>query len=71
MALSETEEMVTLQDCEGVRWSDSRKALLVRYEGETEWIPKNCIHDDSECYEPDTEGTLKIPLKLAEEKNFV
>jgi hypothetical protein len=49
---------------------ETEAALLVEIEGETFWIPKSQIHDDSEVYKADTEGTLVIPLWLAEEKGL-
>lgn len=69
--MSDDEYWTTLEDCSGIRWSDSGLALLVNHNDNNVWIPKKCIHDDSECYEPDTEGTLKIPLSIAEEKEMV
>ncbi len=46
------------------------KALLVVVEGEEVWIPKGQIHDDSEVYDEGHEGTLVIPLWLAEAKGL-
>lgn len=64
-------DWTTIEDCEGIKWSESGLALQVEHGGKYYWIPKSCIHDDSDCYKPDTEGTLKIPLDLAEEKELV
>lgn len=50
---------------------DSGKALLCLIDGDDYWIPKSQIHDDSEVYEMETEGTLIIPRWLAEEKGLV
>jgi hypothetical protein len=50
---------------------EKEKALLVEVEGEQIWIPKSQIHDDSEVYKADTEGTLVIPEWLAKEKGLV
>lgn len=55
---------------EGLQWSDSGLALLVRVDGETHWIPDSAIHEDSEVYKPGTEGELVIPQRLAEEKGI-
>lgn len=50
---------------------DSGKALLCKIEEDVEvWIPKSQIHDDSEVYEEGHEGTLVIPLWLAEAKDL-
>jgi hypothetical protein len=66
-----TNHWVTLEDCVGIRWSRSKEALQVEYEDKAYWIPNSCIHDDSECHAPDTEGTLKIPESLAIDKEMV
>lgn len=51
---------------------DSGKALLCVFDtGDEEWIPKSQIDDDSEVWEEGQEGTLVIPLWLAEEKGLV
>lgn len=50
---------------------DSGKALLCKIEEDVEvWIPKSQIDDDSEVYEEGHEGTLVIPLWLAEAKDL-
>jgi hypothetical protein len=50
---------------------DSGKALLCKIEEDVEvWIPKSQIDDDSEVYEEGHEGTLVIPLWLAEKKDL-
>lgn len=59
---------VVIPGCEGK--ADTGKAVLVEHDGATYWIPKKCIHDDSECYSARTSGTLVIPLWLAEEKGL-
>jgi hypothetical protein len=46
------------------------KALCVIVEGEEVWIPKSQIHDDSEVWGAGHEGTLVIPLWLAEAKGI-
>ena len=63
-------ETVQIQNVKAVR--ETEAALLVEVEGEEEiWIPKSQIHDDSEVYKMDTEGTLVIPLWLAEKHGLV
>ncbi len=46
------------------------KALCVVVEGEEVWIPKSAIHDDSEVWKEGQDGTLVIPLWLAEAKGI-
>jgi hypothetical protein len=46
------------------------KALLVVVEGEEFWIPRSAIHDDSEVWDEGHDGTLVIPLWLAEAKGL-
>jgi hypothetical protein len=57
-------EKVQIQDVTVVR--ETEAALLVNIEEEEIWIPKSQIDDDSEVYKIGTEGTLIIPLWLAE-----
>jgi len=59
-------EGVTVQ-----RESASGKALLCSVDGDSHWIPKSQIDDDSEVYEANTEGTLIIPRWLAEKNGMV
>ena len=46
------------------------KALCVVVEGEEVWIPRSQIHDDSEVWDEGHEGTLVVPLWLAEAKGI-
>jgi hypothetical protein len=62
-------ETVQIQNVTAVK--ETEAALLVEVEGEEFWIPKSQIHDDSEVYKMDTEGTLVIPLWLAEKHGLV
>lgn len=57
-------EKFQVQDVKALR--ETEKALLVEIEGEEFWLPKSQIDDDSEVYKEDTEGTLVIPMWLAE-----
>ena len=64
-------ELVTIEDAQGMRLSNSKTALMVEVEGEIHWVPVSLIDDDSECYAPHTDGTLIIPEWLAIEKGLV
>ncbi len=46
------------------------KAILCVIEGEEVWIPQSQIDDESEVWKAGDEGTLVIPLWLAEEKGI-
>lgn len=48
----------------------TEKAILVVVEGEDIWIPRSEIHDDSEVWDEGHDGTLVIPLWLAEQKGI-
>lgn len=61
---------ITFEDAKCVRESGSGRALLVDINGEEHWIPKSLIHDDSEVYKPNTEGTLVIPTWFAEKEGI-
>lgn len=51
---------------------DSGMALLCEFDtGDEAWIPKSQIDDDSDVWEEGQEGTLVIPLWLAEKKSLV
>lgn len=40
-------------------------------DGAIEWIPKSCIHDDSECHELKSgPGKIYVPEWFAEEKGW-
>lgn len=62
-------ETVQIQNVTALK--ETEAALLVEVEGEEFWIPKSQIHDDSEVYKVDTDGTLVIPLWLAEKHGLV
>ena len=66
-----SDDQVEFEDCTVVGESASGLALLIVISGRREWIPKSCIHDDSECYEVGHQGTLVIPESLAVEKRLV
>lgn len=48
----------------------TEKALLVELEGEEKWIPKSCIHDDSEVYDDGHEGELVLKKWFAEKEGL-
>ncbi len=51
-----------------------KKALLVQYEGDEQWIPFSLIHEDSEIYESankGAEGQLAIPEWKAEQLGWL
>ena len=49
----------------------TEKALLCTIDGEDYWIPTSQIHDDSEVYEEDHEGTLVVSEWIAKQKGLV
>jgi len=50
---------------------ETEKALLVEIEGEEVWVPKSVVHDDSEVYAEDDQGTLVVKRWWAREKGLV
>lgn len=53
-------------------FNETARAILVRLrDGEEAWIPKSTIHDDSEVYKDDDEGTLIVSRSIAEDKGLV
>jgi hypothetical protein len=58
-----------IPDAEGCKETD--KALLVQFQsGETAWIPKSHISDDSEVHKEGTKGKLKITEWIAKQKGL-
>lgn len=56
-------------DCAVVHATE--KAILIETdEGEKHWIPKSMLHDDSECFEADTDGDLILVDTIADEKGL-
>lgn len=44
------------------------RAILVKLEtGEEEWIPKSCVHDNSEVWDEGQEGTVVVKTWWAEQ----
>jgi hypothetical protein len=55
----------TLGDGKIVRETD--KAFLVRVDDKEIWVPKSCVHDDSEVYDMENdEGTIVVKRWWAE-----
>lgn len=50
---------------------ETKKALLVRYDGQEIWFPKSVIHDDSEVYEEGGKGTFIVQQWYAEKENML
>lgn len=42
---------------------ESPKALLIRFDGQEMWVPKSCIHDDSEVFDAKDNAEGKLVLK--------
>lgn len=62
-------EPVTFEDVSGEHETD--RGLLVRIDGETAWLPKSQLSDDSEVRRAGDKGDLVIPRWLAEDKGLV
>lgn len=52
---------------------DKGKALFINIEGEEKWVPKSCIHDDSEVFdgEDNSTGTLIVKRWWAEKEGLL
>jgi len=61
---------VYLDECECLKETD--KALLVEIPdlGDEIWIPKSCVHDDSEVYREDDRGTLAVVQWWADQEGL-
>lgn len=67
--MSGDDEGVTFDKTVGVKETDA--ALLVRFaDGKERWFPKSAIHDDSEVFEEDGEGTLVVKTWFAEKEGL-
>lgn len=50
----------------------TERAIRVRLaSGSVHWIPKACVHDNSEVYEKGDEGKLVVLAKFAEREGLV
>jgi len=52
--------------------AETEKALLCAYDddGDSFWVPKSQIHDDSEVYEKGNKGTILVSKWWAEKEGF-
>lgn len=62
-----------IPDCKGLKIAASGKALLVasRNLSKPDWFPLSGIHDDSDVYQPDTDGDLILEPWLARKRGWV
>ena len=61
---------VEIDGCQCLRATD--KAILVRIQDDLElWIPQSVVHDDSEVWKEDDEGTLIVAGWFAEKNGLV
>ncbi len=63
-------ELVAVEDCRCIQ--ATAKAIRIKHDSIawSVWIPQSQIHDDSEVYKPNTDGTLIIPRWVAERNNL-
>ena len=63
----------TISNAEGIKDSDSGKALLVEAPefDEPQWVPHSQIDDLSEVYKPGTSGDLVVSEWLARQKGWL
>lgn len=61
-------EAVSVEDVVVVRGTE--RALLVLIDGDEKWIPKSVIHDDSEVFEENHNGTLVLKRWFAEKEKI-
>lgn len=73
LPLPEEKMAEELFKCEAVCKRETPKALLCEIDGDTYWIPKSQIHDDSEVYDAgeNSEGTLVITEWIATQKGLM
>jgi hypothetical protein len=50
---------------------ETEKAILVQIGKDELWIPKSCLHDDSEVFAEDDEGECAVKLWWAEKEGLV
>jgi hypothetical protein len=51
---------------------ETERAVLFSIEGEELWVPKSCIHEDSECYSMESgPGLLVVNEWWAEKEGLV
>jgi hypothetical protein len=49
---------------------ETAKAIQVDIDGDLKWIPKSCVHEDSEVYAKDHEGELIVAGWFAEKEGL-
>lgn len=64
----EGKEYVEIENVKSERSTDLAVCCLI--DGESVWIPRSQIHDDSEVYDGHQEGTLLITKWIAEQKGL-
>lgn len=62
------EAPVDIANCKCVKETD--RALLIEHGGAERWVPKSVVHDDSEVFEEDHEGTLVLKSWFAEREGW-
>ncbi len=68
------EQTVTIDDSECI--NETEKAIQItlgdcRIEGETIWLPKSQVHEDSEVWEKGQVGKLVVTEWIAEQKGLI
>lgn len=68
-----TDNKVEFENVKALRLSDSGKALLCSglVDGSDTWVPVSQLHDDSEVFEPNHEGTLVVSQWWATQAGLV
>jgi hypothetical protein len=70
MSFGEEEEPVKVKSAKVKR--ETPRALLIEIDGEEKWVPKSCVHDDSEVFDAkeNAEGMLMLVGWWASENGF-
>lgn len=69
--MNRNEATVTFEDVKCLHETDG--AILVEVDGEKVWIPKVCVHDDSEVFdaEDNSTGKLVVTERIALQKGLI
>lgn len=67
--MRDDEDTVEFDDVTATAETD--KALCCLVEGESHWIPKSQVHDNSEVYKKGHKGRLVVTQWIAEQKGWV
>lgn len=67
--MPEWTDEVQLEDVEVL--NESAHALLIKLDGQTYWVPKNHVSDNSEVYKVGHSGTMIVSAWIAEQKGWV